>query len=312
MFKDRDIISIKDLSRKEIEHIFSVADKMEVLLTTRTECSLLEDRILATLFFEPSTRTRLSFEAAMNRLGGSVIGFASPEVSRAGGVFAETVEDTARMAEIYADIIVIRHPDANAPVKCAEAANIPVISAGAGATSVGTAGILGEHPTQALLDLYTIKKEKGKIDGLKILLMGNVTSRASHSIGLGLAKFNTHVYLLSPEVPHLSKVLRESFDDAGLSYGEISRVEDVISEVDVIHIVSSRIATKSEKTEDRYRIDLNKLKKAKEGLIILHPLPRLDELPTEIDNTPYAKYFAQARNGLPVRMALLALISGKV
>jgi len=312
MFKDRDILSIKDLSRKEIEHIFSVANKMEDFLTARTKCSLLQDTILATLFFEPSTRTRLSFEAAMHRLGGSVIGFASPEVSRAGDVYAETLEDMARMVQIYADVVAIRHPDANAPARFAEAANIPVINAGAGVTSVKTAGILGEHPTQALLDLYTIKKERGEIDGLKILCIGNVTSRATHSLGLGLAKFNAHVYLISPEILHVSKAMRDSFDDAGLSHEEISGVEDIISEVDVIYTVSSRFATKTEKTEDAYRIDLNKLKKAKKSLIILHPLPRLDELPTEIDSTPYAKYFVQAYNGLVVRMALLALVSGKI
>jgi len=295
-----------------MEVVFEAARKMEPIAADRTKSTLLQDKILATLFFQPSTRTRLSFESAMQRLGGSVLGFASPEVSRAGDVYAETLRDTGHMIQLYSDIVAIRHPHVDAPSILAETVDIPVINAGAGITSTSKTGPIGEHPTQTLLDLYTIKQEKTRIDGLKILLMGNMGSRAIHSLGIGLAKFDgVQIYVLTSERLGLPDVIKRDFDDANLRYRMISNVKDVAEELDVIYVVSIRQALGLDKTPDAYVLDIEKLKGAKPDLIVLHPLPRLDELPVEIDSTPYAKYYVQAYNGLIVRMALLALLLGK-
>ena len=307
--KGKDVISIRDISREDIEHVFQTAEKLRPIADARTKSTLLQDKILAALFFQPSTRTRLSFESAMQRLGGSVIGFASPEVTRAGDVYAETLKDTGEMVQLYSDVIAIRHPQAEAPAILAETVDIPVISAGAGITSTSKSGSVGEHPTQTLLDLYTIFREKRKIDGLSILLMGNMGSRAIHSLGIGLSKFdNVQTYVLAPESLGLPDVAKRDFEYANLRYKAISSIKDVIKKLDVIYVVSMKQALGVERTPDPYRIDVSKLKEGKPDLIVLHPLPRMDEIPVEVDKTPFAKYYAQAYNGLIARMALLALV----
>jgi aspartate carbamoyltransferase catalytic subunit len=312
VLEGRDVVSVRNLTREDVESVFRAADKMRTIPAQRTKTPLLQDKILATLFFQPSTRTRLSFESAMQRLGGSVLGFASPEVTRAGDFYGETLKDTGRMIEIYADVVTIRHPQADAPSILAETIGVPVISAGAGMTSTWRTGPVGEHPTQTLLDLYTIKKEKGEVDGVKILLMGNMGTRAVHSLGIGLAKFNdVDVYVLTSDSLGLPDVVKSDFEDARLRYRMISSIKEAVKELDVIYVVPIRLALGVEKTPDAFVLDASKLKGAKPDLIVLHPLPRLDEIPTEVDNTPYAKYYVQAYNGLVVRMALLGLVLGR-
>lgn len=306
--KGKDVISIRDISREDIEHVFHTAEKLRPIADGRTKSALLQDKILAALFFQPSTQTRLSFESAMQRLGGSVVGFASPEVTRAGDVYKETLQDTAEMVQLYSDVIVIRHPEADAPAILAETVDIPVISGGAGITSTAKSGSIGEHPTQTLLDLYTIFREKRKIDGLSILFLGNMGSRVIHSLGMGLSKFDdVQIYLLAPESLELPDVAKRDFEDANLKYKEISSIKDVIKKVDVIYVNTMRQALGVESTPDAYRISLSKLKEGKPDLIVLHPLPRMDEVLVEVDKTPFAKYYAQAYNGVIARMALLAL-----
>lgn len=298
------------MSRDDIEQVFEVARKMEPIVAMRTKSALLQDKILATLFFQPSTRTRLSFESAMQRLGGSVLGFASPEVTRAGDVYAETLSDTGQMIQLYSDVIAVRHPQADAPRVLADTVDIPVINAGAGITSTSKTGPVGEHPTQTLLDLYTINKERGKIDGLKVLLIGNMHSRAIHSLGIGLAKFDdVQVYILTSEHLGIPDLEKKDFGKADLEYRMVSSVKEVVKQLDAIYVVSIKQALGLDKTPDTFLLDAKKLKGAKPSLIVLHPLPRLDEISANVDSTPHAKYFIQAYNALPVRMALLSLIT---
>ncbi len=309
----RDIISTKDLTREDIHNIFNVTEKFDFVVQNRTKINLLSDKVMASLFFQPSTRTRLSFESAMQRLGGSVIGWADPKVSRAGDAFKETIEDTARMIDLYADIAVIRHFQAGVPAKFAEYVDIPVINGGDGH------GAYSEHPTQALGDIYTIWREKGKVDGLTIAMIGDLTGRVQHSLGYALALYDdVKVYLISPRELALPVEVEEILNKMGLDYEEVSGLEDVIGEVDVIHLTGVRSTTihsasvmEEKGTKDPYRLYADKLKGAKKDLIILHPLPRIDELNTDLDDTPYNKYFVEAYNCLIVRMALISMILGK-
>lgn len=317
-FEGRHVISVKDFSREEIEDLFGVAEKMESIVAERRGIDLLKGKVLATLFFQPSTRTRLSFETAMQRLGGAVIGFASPEVSRAGDQYKETLADTARTINGYADVVVMRHFQTGAPAEYAKYSTVPVINGGDGF------GEGSKHPTQALIDFYAIKKLRGKIDGLKMLMIGDMRYRCTHSMGFLAAKFDdVKLYLLVPEKAGVLKTEgvvpestwlppkdEEEFKRLGLDYERVSSIEEVIGEVDVISC-QGVVKSRSEKTPDEYRITKDKLKNAKKDLIVMHPLPRLDELDTDVDDTPYAKYFMEAHGGVPLRMALLALVLGK-
>ena len=303
-FVDRDVISIKDFTREEIDYILRISSEMESLV--KTGSNVLKGRVMATLFFEPSTRTRLSFETAMYKLGGSVIGFSEPEATsiRKG----ENLADTVRVVEKYADIIVLRHPAEGAARFAAEYAEIPVINAGSGAE---------EHPTQAILDLYTILKEKGRIDGLNIALMGDLRyGRTVHSLAYALSLYDVRLFLVSPE---LLKIRREVLEDikSRIKVLEYSNIEEILPEVDVLYV--TRIQKERfpdlaeyEKVRGSYIVDLNVLRMAKSDLIILHPLPRVEEISVEVDSTPFARYFEQVKNGLVTRMALLALILGAI
>jgi aspartate carbamoyltransferase catalytic subunit len=303
-FIGRDIISIRDFTREEIDYILKIASEMEHL--TKTGSDILKGRIMATLFFEPSTRTRLSFEAAMYKLGGSVIGFSEPEMSSISK--GENLADTIRVVEKYADVIVLRHPSEGAARFAAEYASVPVINAGSGAE---------EHPTQALLDLYTILKEKGRIDGLSIALMGDLRyGRTVHSLAYALSLYKVKLFLVSPDLLRIRKEILEDIRNRADVY-EYTNIEDVLPEVDVLYVTriqKERFPDLAEyaKVKGSYKIDLKVLRKAKSDLIILHPLPRVDEISVEVDSTPFAKYFQQVKNGLVTRMALLALILGAI
>lgn len=303
-FQGRDIISIKDFSREEIDYILKIAQAMEPIAAKGSD--MLKGKILATLFFEPSTRTRLSFEAAMHKLGGSTIGFAEAEIASVKK--GENLADTIRTVENYADVIAVRHPLEGAARLAAEFAKIPVINGGSGAE---------EHPTQALLDLYTIKKEKGKIDGLKIAFVGDLRyGRTVHSLAYALSLYNIELYLISPETLKMRREVLQTIKER-IPVTEKTGLEKIIPQVDVLYVTriqKERFPDPAEyaKVKGSYKIDLKTLSDAKKDLIILHPLPRVDEIASEVDNTSYARYFQQVWNGIVARMALLALILGAV
>lgn len=301
-FENRDIISIKDFSLEDINHIFRVAKAMEPLAAKGS--TMLRGRILATLFFEVSTRTRLSFEAAMHKLGGSTIGFAEAEMASVKK--GENLADTVRTVESYADVIAIRHPLEGAARVAAEFAKVPIINGGSGSE---------EHPTQALLDLYTMKKEKGKIDGLKIALVGDLRyGRTVHSLAYVLSLYNIELFLISPDTLRMRREVLQTIKGK-IPVTEKTNLEKIIPLVDVLYVTriqKERFPDPAEyaKVKGSYRIDLEALKEAKKDLTILHPLPRVDEIAPEVDSTPYARYFQQVWNGIVVRMALLSLILG--
>ncbi len=301
-FKNRDITSIEDFTRQEIDYILEASKKMEH--TAKTGSDILRGKILANIFFEPSTRTRLSFEAAMLKLGGNVIGFADAESTSVKK--GENLADTIRTVENYSDIIALRHPLEGAAKLAAEYAKIPIINGGSGAE---------EHPTQALIDLYTIQKEKGKIDGLKIALAGDLRyGRTVHSLAYALSMYKVDLTLVSPDSLRVRReVLRKIQNKIAVS--ETQNLEKILPQADVLYVTriqKERFPDQAEYTRVKgtYRVDLKLLESAKQDLIILHPLPRVDEIAPEVDNTPKARYFQQVWNGTVVRMALLALVLG--
>jgi len=304
-FKGRDIVSIKDFTREEIDHILKVSEEMERYVKTGSD--LLKGKIMATLFFEPSTRTRLSFEAAMKKLGGECIGFSSVEGSSVAK--GENLSDTIRVVENYCDVIVLRHPLEGAAKFAAEVATVPVINAGSGAE---------EHPTQALLDLLTIKSEKGRIDGLKIALVGDLKyGRTVHSLAYALSLYDVDLYFVSPEPLKMRENVLHDLKERNVTYHEYTKITDVISDVDVLYVTriqKERFSDPAEyeKVRGSYKITLETLKEAKEDLVILHPLPRVEEIDFAVDQTPYARYFKQTYYGLLLRMALLALVLGAI
>ncbi len=301
-FKGRDIISIKDFNRKEIDYILNIASSMEAVATSGQ--TMLQGKILATLFYEPSTRTRLSFESAMHRLGGTAIGFAEAEIAsvRKG----ENLADTMRVVENYADVIALRHPLEGAARLAAEFAKVPIINAGSGAE---------EHPTQALLDIYTMKKELGRIDGLNIALVGDLRfGRTVHSLAYALSLYDVKLYFISPE---LLRMRREVLDTIGerIKVEETTDLDETLPKLDVLYVTriqKERFPDAAEytKVKGSYKIDTGTLRKAKKDMIVLHPLPRVDEISPEVDSTSHARYFQQVWNGIVMRMALLALILG--
>ena len=272
----------------------------------KTGSDLLKSKILGTLFFEPSTRTRLSFETAMLKLGGNYIGFAEPDITSARK--GENLADTVRTVENYADIIVLRHSLEGAAKLAAEVSNVPIINGGTGAQ---------EHPTQAFIDLYTMRKEKGKIDGLKVALVGDLRyGRTVHSLAYALALYNIELYLVSPEMLRMRKDVLQTIKSK-ISVTEDANLEATIPQIDVLYVTriqKERFPDAAEytKVKGAYKIDLKTLNCAKKDMIILHPLPRVDEIDAEVDAMPQAKYFQQVWNGVVVRMALLALVLGAV
>lgn len=295
------MISARDFNRVDLEELFEMAKYMEKYAKSRVE--FLKGKIMAVAFFEPSTRTRLSFEVAMKRLGGDVIGFWGAEGTSVEK--GETLADTIRMLDAYSDIIVIRHKYEGAAKLAAEVAESPVINAGDGAYN---------HPTQAMLDVYTIWREFGTVDGLNIGLLGDLRhARTINSLLEILTNFKVRVYLISPELLRPRVETINYIQSRGLMLSFHTNIEEVIHELDVVYVV--RIQKERfidpleyERIKGSYKITLDTLKNVKKNLIILHPLPRVDEIDHRVDSTPYAKYFRQAAFGVPLRMALLYLI----
>jgi len=303
-FQGRDIVSIEDFSRQEIDYILDVSRSMEPLAAKGSD--MLKGKILATLFFEPSTRTRLSFETAMLKLGGSYIGFADADLASVKK--GENLADTIRTVENYADAIALRHSLEGAARLAAEFSKVPIINGGTGAE---------EHPTQAFTDLYTMRKEKGKIDGLKVALIGDLRyGRTVHSLAYALALYNIELYLVSPETLRMRKDVIQTIKSK-ISVTENANLENIMPQIDVLYVTriqKERFPDAAEyaKVKGTYKIDLKTLKNAKKDMIILHPLPRVDEIAAEVDGAPQARYFQQVWNGVVVRMALLSLLLGAV
>jgi len=273
----------------------------------RGRTNLLSDRVMASLFFEPSTRTRLSFETAMNRLGGAVIGFSEPGVTSIAK--GETLEDTIRMTDNYADLIVIRHPKEGSAQIAADVANVPVINAGDGSQ---------HHPTQAMIDLYTIWREFGEIDGLHAAIVGDLKhGRAAASFAYGISKFKSvRLSFVSPSSLRAKKEVMDYLSSSNVPVTETENLADATRQADVIYVTrvqKERFADPAEyeKVKGSYVLNLATIANAKDRMIVLHPLPRVDELAVEVDSSPHARYFEQANNGVPLRMALLALVVGK-
>ena len=294
----RDVISITDFSKKELEEFFRAVDGIREGVQGRP----LEGRIIALAFFEPSTRTRLSFETAVKRLGGETIGFSGTEATSIAK--GETLADTIRMLDAYADAIVLRHPREGAAKYAAEIAEHPVINGGDGRQ---------HHPTQALIDLYTVRQLYGRIDGLTYGVLGDLRyARTASSFLLGLALFRPHrVYLISPPQLRLREETRLVLDEKGLPYEETSDLREVLGELDVLYVVRIQRErfpdpAEYERVRGSYRVTLGLLEAyAKPSLRVLHPLPRIDEVDYSVDGSVFAAYFRQAANGVPVRMALL-------
>jgi aspartate carbamoyltransferase catalytic subunit len=311
-FEGKDFLTLKGVERSDLELVFDVARRMEKIILSRTRGDLLRDKILGLMFFQASTRTRISFESAMQRLGGGVVGFADPSMTRAGDYYRESLHDTVRMMENYADVLVIRHPQDGAPAEAAAVSGVPVINAGDG---------YNEHPTQGLLDLYTIFREKGHLDGLSVALIGDMSIRVTHSLPLGLAQFQSRVYFISPSGQSMPDPWLAEFQRVGLDYAELEKVDDVLDELDVIYLIGvkgtdfhvARVEPGTERplTSEDYVINREKLAQAKSNVIVLHPLPRTDELPKDVDSMASARYFVQSYYGVAMRMALLALILGR-
>ena len=303
-FKGRDVISVLDFSKEDIEYLFKLTDHY----LSNGYKEVLRGKVMAVAFFEPSTRTRLSFEAAMSRLGGSVIGFSSEEgTSVAKG---EKFIDTIRMLDSYADVIVVRHRYEGSAKLAAEVAEHPVINAGDGRN---------EHPTQALLDLYTIYRLRGDVSSLVIGLIGDLKyARVVNSFLYILTIFKPKkVYLISHPLLRLREDVRRFVESRNVKVEEVFDINEVLSELDVLYV--TRIQKERfpdpleyEKVKNAYRVTAEITKRCKDDLMILHPLPRVDELDRSLDSTKYAVYFKQASFGVPLRAALLTLILGGV
>lgn len=298
-FTGKDVVSIRDFRREEIEYILDKADEM-----SHDPKPLLSGKTLGLLFFEPSTRTRLSFEVAMKRLGGEVVGFSDSNLSSIAK--GETLSDTIKTVEAYTDIIVIRHSKEGSARLAAEVSKKPVINAGDGPN---------QHPTQTLLDLYTMKKELGRLD-VNVTLMGDLKyGRTVHSLAYALAMFDAEINLVSPKGLEMPDEVISDLKVAGAKINS-SNVLD-ISKTQVLYV--TRIQKERfpdpeeyEKVRGAYKLTMDSLQNARSDLIILHPLPRVHEISPDIDTTSHAKYFEQVANGIPIRMAVLALVAGEI
>lgn len=297
VFNQKNIISIGDFSKDDIEYILRLSEKMEPIARSKKRSNVLSGKILGMLFYEPSTRTRLSFEAAMKRLGGSTIGFAEANVSSA--TKGENLTDTVKIVGEYSDAIVIRHNMEGTARFASSVVDVPVINAGDGA---------GQHPTQTLLDLYTMKRLLGKIDELHVALIGDLKyGRTVHSLAYALAMFDVKMSFVSPSELRMPRGIVHDLNKVGVSVNETDDIHSVLDS-DVLYVTriqKERFPDPEEysKIKGAYMIDEELLKDS--DLIVMHPLPRVDEISYDVDTTPYGKYFEQAFYGVPVRMALL-------
>ncbi len=302
-FKGRSLISIHDLTKEDILHILKKAKELE----DRPQPTLLQGKLMASMFFEPSTRTKLSFEAAMTKLGGGIVGFASGKTSSTSK--GESLSDSVRTVEQYSDIIVIRHNLDGAARLARDKTNIPVINGGDGSN---------QHPTQTLLDLYTIMKTQGKLDGLKVALVGDLKyGRTVHSLAMALRHFGCELHFVAPEALKMPDYITAELEKAGVKYTEHEKIEEVVKEVDILYM--TRIQRERfpddaeyEKVKNVYVLNKSMLEGVKSNLKVMHPLPRVNEIALDVDDTESAESFEQAGNGIPVRQAIMALALGAI
>jgi aspartate carbamoyltransferase len=302
----QDILSVKQFSRNDLKYIFDVAHEMRVMVQHVGTFDLLKGKILASLFYEPSTRTSSSFTSAMERLGGSVIPI--NEVRYSSVSKGESLPDTVRTLECYADVIVLRHPEVGASALAAKYARKPIINAGDG---------VGEHPTQALLDLFTVVEELGEVDGLTVTMLGDLKyGRTVHSLARLLSLFQVNINYVSPEILRMPPEIIEELNAKGVPQAEHSSLEAVLPKTDVLYV--TRVQKERfenledyERVKDAFVIDAGTMRRAKERMIVMHPLPRVNEISMDVDDDPRAAYFRQMEYGLYVRMALLAMVLGK-
>jgi aspartate carbamoyltransferase len=302
----KDILSVKQFNRSDLEYIFAVAHEMRVMVERVGTFDLLKGKILANIFYEPSTRTSSSFIAAMQRLGGSVVSIS--EVRYSSVAKGESLPDTIKTLECYADVVVIRHPEVGSAAIAAEAASKPVINAGDG---------VGEHPTQALLDAFTLREELGEMDGLTVTMLGDLKyGRTVHSLSRLLSLYGARFHYVSPEILRMPPEIIAELEAKGVSQTEHRTLDKVLPETDVLYV--TRVQRERFESEEVYNsvkgayvVGAALMKKAKKRMVVLHPLPRVNEISVDFDDDPRAAYFRQMEYGLYVRMALLAMVLGK-
>ena len=305
-FYGQDIISVSQFDRPKLDYILGVGNEMKILVERFGSADLLQGKILANLFYEPSTRTSSSFMAAMLRLGGQVIPINNVQYSSV--TKGESLPDTVRTLESYADLIVIRHPDVGSAATAAHYASKPIINAGDG---------VGEHPTQALLDLYTIVEALGSVEGLKVAMVGDLKfGRTVHSLTKLLVNYPVEFIFVSPENLRMPADELDVVNASGHAYEQREDVHDIIGDVDVLYVTrvqKERFTDLAEydQVRDRYVVDPALMDRAKQRMIVMHPLPRINEISYAVDSDPRAAYFRQMRNGMYIRMALLAAVLGK-
>jgi len=299
--KNRNLISITDFSKEEYIKILNLAEEFEKNPTQ----DIAKGKVIATLFFEPSTRTRLSFESAANRMGAKIIGFS--EAGNSSTSKGESLADTIKTVSLYADLIVMRHPLEGAARLASEVASVPVINAGDGAN---------QHPTQCMLDLYSIRKTQKTLDNLHLALVGDLKyGRTVHSLTEAMCHFNTTFHLISPISLKLPSAVKMHIKKHNLVYKQYTEMQDAINQADILYM--TRVQKERfldiqdyEKVKNTYILDKSMLENCKGNLKILHPMPRVNEINTNVDNMPQAYYFQQAQNGVYVRQALIAAILG--
>jgi len=311
-FAGRDILSLKGFERSEYFQVFEACEELRPFAAERRNGTLLENKTLLTAFYQPSTRTRLATEAAMHRLGGHVLGFSDAKMTRAGDFYQESIKDTVHMLEYYGDVIAMRHFEQGAPAEAARWASVPVINCGDG---------WGEHPTQVLTDLYTAHRELGTLDGLTFLLVGDMRMRTMHSILYAFSQFDVEALVVGPKDMTLLPEFKAELDLLNVRYTEVKSVKECIDRADVIYMEPVVQADYTKGRDERgekvgttpaaYKVTRELLaERAKPDSIVLHSLPRMDELPADVDDTRHARYWTEAFNGVVMRMALLALVLG--
>ncbi len=299
--KNKSLVSITDFSREEYLRILELAAEFEA----KPRQDILRGKVIASLFFEPSTRTRLSFETAINGLSGRVVGFSDSGATSA--TKGETLHDTIKMVSNYADLIVMRHPFEGAARLASEVSDVPIVNAGDGAN---------QHPTQTLLDMYSIQKTQGSLENLKIFLVGDLKyGRTVHSLLQAMSQFNSTFYFISPEELKMPTTYKLHLDKMGLDYYEGRDLTAHIEEADIIYM--TRVQQERftdpieyERVKNAYILRRDLLSGTKDNMKVLHPLPRVNEIHADVDDSPHAYYFDQARNGVYVRMAILSAILG--
>jgi aspartate carbamoyltransferase catalytic subunit len=305
-FYGRDIVSVRQFGTDDLDYVFEVAREMREMVARVGAFDLLRGKLLANLFYEPSTRTSSSFTAAMERLGGSVIPI--NEVRYSSVSKGESLPDTVRTLERYVDVIVLRHPEVGASAQAAEYASKPIINAGDG---------VGEHPTQALLDLLTIREELGGVDGLTVAMVGDLKyGRTVHSLARLLSLFDVTMRFVSPDILDMPDDIVAELDESATPHSSHRDLDEVIGQADVLYVTrvqKERFDDESdyERVKDLYVVDTATMAAAKQRMIVMHPLPRVNEIAMEVDADPRAAYFRQMEYGMYVRMALLAMVLGK-